>query len=292
MPGTMPYLLHKSAYFEVIESLLETPAQRIAGRQQLISGAPLAGLLGLDSTNLGGPPVTAGGVVTKPGWGDKQAPDERVRHINQDWLGMSNAGGAWAPQPAAFPTGFWKGYQGDTDAILRAATVCAIEVSLNLPPAHPGDAIPDASTVERQWPIDVYWICQGPYFQCWVMWRQSGTGPTEGHVTLLITTPAADGHPLTSKITRPVKPSDPPYTSREYASPPPDDARLYTQGMWVIGHGDYNKTVVYSTAGSRHAQITVPGLQWRAADPTKVVCVSPAEWEGGVLPDGRPYASP
>jgi hypothetical protein len=61
--------------------------------------------------------------------------------------------------------------------------------------------------------------------------------------------------------------------------------------MWVIGHSDYTKTVVCSTEGSSQAQITVPGLQWRAADPS-VVCVSPAEWEGGVLPNGRPYTQP
>jgi hypothetical protein len=49
---------------------------------------------------------------------------------------------------------------------------------------------------------------------------------------------------------------------------------------------------VCSTEGSRHAQIMTPGLQWRAADPNTVVCVSPAEWEGGVLRDGRPYVQP
>ena len=180
--------------------------------------------------------------------GGPSSHDDRVDHLNRDWFGMApDRNGAWVKRPALFPTGFWTGYQGDPEAILRTAIhPCARGVTR--PAAGvAGDAIPDATSVARHWPVDVYWICQGPWFQCWVLWRQADTG-ADGHVTLLIATPAADGYPLTSKITRPVDVTDPPYTSAEYASPPPPDARHNRHGMWVVGHEDYTSTVVCSTA--------------------------------------------
>ena len=171
---------------------------------------------------------------------------------------------------------------------MRAAMIRAIEVSLGIAPVAPGQGVP--ATFPRQWPVDLYWICQGPWFQCWVLWRQSDATAAEGHVTLLITTPAADGYPVTSKITRPVNPNDPPYTAPEYASPPPPAARLNRRGMWVIGHEDYAQPpepVTTSTGPSAKGEIVWPEVEWRAAG--AVVCVAPAEWEGGVLHDGRPY---
>ena len=44
----------------------------------------------------------------------------------------------------------------------------AIEMSFGL---EHGDPAPDPSRADRRnWPIDMYWICQGPWFQCWVLW--------------------------------------------------------------------------------------------------------------------------
>jgi hypothetical protein len=276
MSGAMPYLLDKGPYFEVIEDLLSTLAKRISILGSLRGGAAISDLVGFDSSSL------------VP---DGRTPDERVEHLNEDWFGMTNngTGGGWQKQPQVFPTGFWAGYQGDPEAILRDAMKRAIEVSLGLPPGLPGELDPPVSAIARQWPIDMCWICQGPWFQCWVLWRRCDSTAAGGSVTLLITTPAATGYPLTSKITRPIDPNDPPYTAPEYASPPPPDARLEHQGMWVVGHGDYAKTVICSTYPSRKRRIVVPRVEWRAVDPNIVVCVRPAEWEGGVLHDGRPY---
>jgi hypothetical protein len=282
----MPYLLDKSAYFAIVEDLLSDPVQRISGLQKLGAGAPLSDLVGFDSTNLGAPAAVA------PAWGDGRTPDERVDHLNREWFGMAlDNAGHWQKQ-GAFPTGFWSSYQGDPEAILRAAMIRAIELSVDLPPGLSAEQLPDPGSLGRQWPIDVYWICQGPWFQCWVLWRQSETTTAEGHVTLLILTPAAEGFPLTSKITRPVDVNDPPYTAPEYACPPPPGARHHRHGMWVIGHEDHEKTVVCSTQPSEHGRIVWPRVEWRAVDPNTVVCVAPAEWEGGVLHDGRPYVHP
>ena len=276
MPGPMPYLLDKSAYFEIIEDLLADPARRIAILQQLRTGVALADLAGFDSANRGA---------------DGKTPDKRKEHLHEHWFGMSDATGSWQKQPGVFPTGFWSSYQGDPEAVLRTAMIRAIEVSLGLPPAFPGDPFAEQTDIERRWPVDVYWICQGPWFQCWVLWRQSDT-TDEGHVTVLITTPAAEGFPLESKITRPIDPHDPPYQAPEYAIGPLPDARHNRHGMWVIGHEDHERRVVCSTEPSIGGDIKWPRVEWRAIDPDVVVCVSPAEWEGGVLHDGRPYVHP
>ena len=277
----MPYVLDKGAYFEVLESILSDPAARIAGLTKLRGGTPLADLCGFDSKNLGTPSAPGYG-----GSGDRRTPDERVAHFNKDWMGMVPVGGRWTKAPNAFPTGFWASYQGDPEAILRATLERAIEVSLDL---EPGGAA-DPCCLDRTWPIDLYWVCQGPVFQCWVLWRESDVG-AEGHVTVLITTPAAQGYPLTSKITRPVTGALP-YTDADYSCPPPKAARRNRQGMWVLGHEDYDMTVRRSTTPTGMGQIEFPAVEWRARDATTVVCVSPAEWEGGVLWGGRPYAAP
>jgi hypothetical protein len=285
MSGPMPYLLHKSAYFEIIESLLSDPAERISMLQRLRAGVLLSDLSGFDSTNLGTPPA-----ANRPGSGDGKTPAKRVEHLNEHWFGMAlDDQGQWQKQRNAFPTGFWTDYQGDPEAIMRAAMIRGIEVSLGIPP---GEEIADQCCLERRWPIDLYWICQGPWFQCWVLWRQSDATSAEGHVTVLMTTPAAYGLPLTSQITRPVDGSPPPYTAPEYSCPPPPAARLNRRGMWVIGHEDYAKTVVCSSDPSEQGDIVWPRIEWRAVRPEVVVCVSPAEWEAGVLHDGRPYTAP
>ena len=46
---------------------------------------------------------------------------------------------------------------------------------------------------------------------------------------------------------------------------------------------------VCSTEPSIAGDIKWPRVEWRAVDPDVVVCVAPAEWEGGVLHDGRPF---
>ena len=276
MSGAMPYLLDKGPYFEVIEDLLSDMGKRVALLGQLRAGVALSDLVGFDTSNLNGD-------GHDKGW--------RVDHLNRDWFGMTDngAGAGWHKQPGVFPTGFWAGYQGDPEAILREATKRAIEVSLGVRHGLQGEPEPAASEIQRAWPIDMYWICQGPWFQCWVLWRQRDNTQTAGGVTLLITTPAGRGYPLTSKITRPVDPNDPPYTAPEYASPPPPGAELESRGVWVIGHEDYDKTVICSTRPGRKRRIVVPRVEWRAVDPDTVACVRPAEWEGGVLHDGRAY---
>jgi hypothetical protein len=269
----MPYVMEKGPYFSVVESKLANLQTRKDVLLQLRSGTPIHQLVGLDSQTLSGDGITK---------------EQRVEHLNRDWFGMRKVGSNWQKQPNQFPTGFWCNYQGDPEVILREAMERAIEVSFDLghgdpPPNQPANA-------SRAWPIDVYWICQGPWFQAWVVWRKADDSPSGGHVTVVITTPATTGHPLTTRITRPAYNNPATDKNADYAFPPPAARRANDRGMWVVGHEDYDKTIVHSTAGSRRGEVTDPRIEWRAKN-TNAICVAPAEWEGGVLASGRRYVA-
>lgn len=263
MSGFMPYLVEKGPYLSVMESKLADPPTRSRALTDLRGGVPLADLVGFDSTNLGQ---------------DHLDEAHRKQHLNEDWFGQGGA------------SMFWVGYEGNPEMILREGMIRAIEVSFGIEHGDPPPA-PAAAAGGRHWPIDAYWICQGPWFQCWVLWRAADSG--QGHVTLLITTPAAFGYPLTSKITRPVGGQA---VAPDYASPPehraPPPRPSLEKGMWVVGHEDYRRGVVYSTMRAGYRKIQIPTVGWIATDPTRVECVSPAEWEGGVLDDPRRYVAP
>jgi len=49
---------------------------------------------------------------------------------------------------------------------------------------------------------------------------------------------------------------------------------------------------VLSTVHTKFGDIRLPVMGWSAVDPSVVECVSPAEWEGGVLDVPRPYVPP
>jgi hypothetical protein len=260
--GPMPYVMDTGPYLSVLEDRLNNPATRAAILTSLRTGALVSSIAGLDSRSLDD---------------DLKTPAQRIAVLNQCWFGMTpRAGGGWDPAPpGAFPTGFWNGYQGDPHAILRDGLIRAIEVSLGVD--HGVDPVHHT----REWPIEVSWVCQGPFFQCWVTWMKS---PTGGHVSLTITTPAAKGLPVDARITRDVE-------KQEYKSPPPSNAFAAARGQWVVGHEDYTKTVKYSTIGSTIGVIKEPHVEWRAKN-AAVKCVRPAEWEGGVLANGRSYIFP
>lgn len=267
MSGFMPYVVEKGPYFSVIESLLADPSTRAQALIDLGNGKPIADMVGFDSLSL--------------------APDgldeaKRKDHLNKQWFGIG--------EPS-----FWMGYNGNPELILREAMIRAIEMSFGVEHGDPGPD-PECAADGRHWPIDMYWICQGPWFQCWVLWRAIEDSDDDGHVTLLMTTPAAYGYPLTSKITRPVRVTDPPYTAGDYAHPPEDRSpparTTLEKGMWVVGHEDYVRGTVYSTIKSCFGSITFPTMGWNPVDATKVECVVPAEREGGVLDVPRRYVAP
>jgi hypothetical protein len=261
--GPMPYVLDIGPYLSVLEDRLADSVSRVAFLRKLRGPELLSSFVGLDSANLAG---------------DGHDFDYRVKILNSKWFGMVPQGrNGWVKQPHVFPTGFWKGYQGDPESILREGLERAIEVSLGV------DYGADPIIPTHNLPIDINWVCQGPFFQCWVTWQKSPRSPS-GRVSLMITTPAADGLEVEAKITRPV-------TKAGYAYPVPSNAWNAAHGVLVIGHADYTKKTTYSTTGSTLGVIREPHIEWRAKQPA-VICVAPAEWEGGVLAAGHPYVPP
>jgi len=311
MPGTMPYVLDKGPYFSVVESRLDnlpTRAQALldlramaAANGQGPPGTMVADICGFDSKNLGSP---------NPPTGDHRTPAARKRHLNEDWFGMSDASGVWRKQPPPLnaSTGCWANYAGDAEAILREGMIRAIEVSFDIPTGGPPPAdvhaIPqwnqavawqaNHSPTSRHWPIDVTWICQGPFFQCWVTWRRLNDSPTGGHVNVLITTPATEPspmtapYPITARITRPIPPDTTPPGPDYHCPPVATAAHTGDRGIWVIGHENYRQIPMPSTGGTNSGGMNMPSLGWVPLD-TAVVVVEPAEWEGGVVPPGRAY---
>ena len=171
--GPMPYVLDIGPYLSVLEDRLADPVKRVAFLKKLRGPDLLSSFIGIDSTNLDG---------------DGHDYPYRVGVLNSKWFGMKPAPagtpGGWIKQPNKFPTGFWKGYQGDPESILREGLERAIEISLGI------DYRADPIVPTRDLPIDVNWVCQGPFFQSWVTWQRSPKSAS-GRVSLVITTPAA-----------------------------------------------------------------------------------------------------
>ena len=326
MPGSMPYILDRGPYFSVVESMLANPAKRADALLKLRHGQPegvapprplntmLAEMCGFDSTNLGRPDNPS--TPADEGFGDRMTEADRKDHLNEDWFGIY--GNPLSKHPGDLPTGFWEAYQGDPEAILREGMIRAIEVSfgINHNAAPPVDAIEDwnqatatwpsghASAIgARHWPIEVTWICQGPWFQCWITWLKTDNTETGGHVNLLIATPAAVGpntFPLSSYIERPLPDGTLP-PKPDYAADPPglgpalgNGAQNEDEGVWVVGHRDHRRIRGFTTKASRPREMPQLILHWTARDPQTntfypVVCVRPAFWEGGVLNAGFPY---
>jgi hypothetical protein len=274
MSGNMPYVVDKGPYFSVLEAKIADPQLRRDALTELRNPAvDLADLCAFESSTLDGP--------NPPG--DGRTYWDRYDHFRWDWLGQDGH------------SYFWNGWRnGDPRSILRDAMQRAVEVSVGL---EHNDPLPAGGGFDRFWPIDFYWICQGPFFQCWVLWRRvSGPNPDLGHVTVLITTPAARGYPLNSQITRPsggINASkdyaSPPETQSWYPPPPPAKRTTLDAGMWVVGHDDYSSQILPSLTATSIGVIPLPGLVWTANN-QNVVCVEPAEWEGGVLDAARGYA--
>jgi hypothetical protein len=270
MPGgIMPYLMEKGPYFSVVEDLLSTHQGRVDMLQALRQGRSIAELVGLDSPGL-----------SQPNGGDGRTPAQRMQHLEDDWFGRSDPAGK-------LTTGWWEGWKGRPEDILREAIIRALEVSFGI--EH--DAPPPATSTGALCSIDVYWICQGPWFQCWVTWNKTSTG----HVALIITTPPPSEHPLKSpllrvgsKAERPEYASDPPTTTPRGGDGRPQPNGKH--GMWVVGHQDYVKQLVLTVSETpRGRAVTGQTIRWVPTPDESVVTVSPSESEGGVLADGRKF---
>jgi hypothetical protein len=216
--------------------------------------------------------------------------------LDQDWVGKGATG------PPGEATGYWVGYQGDVEGVLREGLIRTLEVSLGL--IH--DADPAQAT--RSWPVQVHWKCPNPYFEVWVSWRQHDNTSRGGQVDMLIATPPDKANRLT---TRPQFPPGPPAGVAAVAAPLPDPTNASDPtGMWVVAHErhvlDVADELVATPGGGRVGIVTgrqrtgalhglaegewlvpTPSTMW--VDQGSVVVVAPPSYAGGADP-GRSNA--
>jgi hypothetical protein len=182
-----------------------------------------------------------------------------------EWFGYESDGaGGWRkPQPPPATTGYWIGYRGDVDRIVRRALLWAIELSL-------GTGSDGPPTGQRDpWPIELFWKCPAPWFEAWVVSRRVPT-TAAGLVTVVLVTPSHQGadvatspiatspvatppgatHPVPSfqddyeLLTFPSPlPAEFPVSSPHPAPPPPVRPRVPARdrnfATWVVTHAQH-----------------------------------------------------
>jgi hypothetical protein len=211
----MPYTLTRGPLLTLVENALNprNTAERAERDSVLIAlrqGTPIADLVRSTSQ-----PIQAMAIP-------RASLDVR---LEDDWFGRGATG------PPGEPTGYWVGYQGDVEGVLREGLIRTIEVSLGL--AHDDDP----ATATRSWPVQVHWKCPNPYFEVWVSWRRHDEGAVTGQVDMLIATPPDKSNRLT---TRPQFPPAPPLGVQAVPAPlhEPIDATA-PHGMWLVAHSDH-----------------------------------------------------
>ena len=271
----MPYDLEKGPYFSVVEDFLSDPKRLVETLLKLRKGVEIANLGVLES-----PTLTA----------DGRSVLDRARHLNEDWFGMEwhDAEQHWHVQPAtACPpteavqqTGFWKNWRGDAEAIFRETIIRAIEVAIGI---DHGDAIKATDRPPRVWPIELFWKCQGPWFEGWITWRAQGKGSDRtGQVTVIMATPG-NGSPIRRSPRR-----GGPAEGYEVGPKRADG----DHGMWVVAHEQEERVhILHSdyTAATEAGEFPIPTFGPGFVGCGDIVVVAPAERDGGVLATGRQW---
>jgi len=225
----MPYLLEKGPAMTYLEEFLNGDLVTMVGSLDALRTNPNQSLFGL------------GGVFPD---------DVDLEHrLRTNWFGQQatkNAAGEWqyAPQPALDkddprPTGYWIGYYGSVESILRETLIRAVEVSLGIEHLQPVPLRHGVLSPPRRWPIEMFWKCSNPWYEGWVTWRRqrlggsvpvSGAGPQieTGQVTVVLASPGDNRNRLIHDSTAPPNPWGPDMVNPARAST--------DQGMWVVSH--------------------------------------------------------
>ena len=287
MPIPMPYYLEKGPLFAVLESYINTgPDDRLVDAlRRFRRGDPWEAFDVLGSETLKNP--------------DQQDAGAWVKHLNKHCFGKAPDGkGNWV-QPPHHPvhnpqTGYWLGYYGDVDAIVRQTFTRVLEVALGVD-HDPDPAAPIVPT--RRWPVAFLWKCGQSWFEGWITWHRRGSGPADGAVTVIWCTPSVEGSivldsPLAGR-NLPEFRVDPEntQTGAPWSTDPPAEA---AQGMWVVTHEKnkpYPGVTVTTTLGTPSGQWPSP-MPGRVRAEGRVVTVAPSMADGGVLPDGLPFTPP
>lgn len=193
-------------------------------------------------------------------------------------------------------TGFWFQYHGDVEGIVRESLIRGIEVALGID--HDADLPTDLPP--RILPIELFWKCPQRWFEGWVTWRWDDEHCT-GQVTVMFATPGS-GKPVlespglgdgaveasTSRVdvdeSRPAGPGP---------GEPGRNARQSTKGMWVISQAEHVQLpATPDDRASGQGDWVIPPFGPSYVGVGEVICVQPAESDGGVKPFGRRWEEP
>ncbi len=164
--------------------------------------------------------------------------------------------------PASYPqqTGYWRGYHGDVEKIVRTTLMRAAEVALGVEHETPPQI--QHSDVRRHWPAEFFWVCGTDRFEGYVTWR-SVLRKRRGQVTVVFVTPATpdplfndlttqDPYPFTTVVsdTAPRR-ANPFFISR----PRKNDAM---QGIWVVTHTIHQRHAAVLPGPTSSQQVLIP----------------------------------
>jgi hypothetical protein len=279
----MPYTLGKGPVFTLLENVLNpTTADETTVRNEALlalrSGTPIIDVPWVTSAPVAAVPLPTAGTL--------------AQRLERDWFGGATATAVGTGTGQA--TGYWVGYTGDVESVLREGIIRAMEVSMGL--TH--GAAPNTAT--RAWPVQIEWKCPNPYFEIWVTWRRHEAQTNKGQVTMIVATPPDKYNRL---VTDPLYPPEIPDVS---PVPTPLEAPQTAddpQGMWLIAHEHHvqhtidqlvdvpSASAVGAVLDTVSTLLGLPKHQWHIPMPTthwedtgEVVVVSPPAYAGGVDP--------
>jgi hypothetical protein len=163
MPN-MPYAIAKGRIWNIIEDYLSYVEHRIAFLNFLEIPDPTTGILSplaqaefLRSQNILAPTAQTADRV------------EFLNHVEDDWFVN--------PANRTERSGWWEGWDGPAQSIVRETLVRAIRISLGL---GRNDAIPSANSITNPLMIELIWACggEGHPLQGYITWRRSEPGQT------------------------------------------------------------------------------------------------------------------
>jgi hypothetical protein len=178
-------------------------------------------------------------------------------------------------------TGYWQGYYGDVEGILRSTLCRALEVSLGLP-HEPGKTTGLAAN--RFWPIEFWWKCGQGWWEGWVTWRNNAhaaANPSSqtGQVTVIFATPGT-GHQVLEDPTRGRKLPDFMKDPTSTATPAPGERY---QGSWVVTHNVQKRQWVRTTEGTPFSVLPLPMWGTGYIGTGDIVTVQPCFADGGTV---------
>ncbi len=133
--------------------------------------------------------IDALGNVVTPAGANASVTDNKD-HLNQHWFGHNDP-------PGKVRTGWWHGWKGRPEAVMRETLIRTLEVAMGL--RHDEDP----RNARRQLPVDFYWICGLPRFESYISWN-------DRQATVIILTPGFSADDLILEVLD-SKPDDPAY---------------------------------------------------------------------------------